>query len=50
MVRVLRPGLMVQATRETMSKARSTVRENSHGLMVAPTRANSMRITSKEKV
>ena len=49
-VRVLKPGLMVQVTTETMSKERSTELESSPGLTAAHTQVSSMRITSKEKV
>ena len=49
-VKVLKPGLMEQATMETMSKERNTVLESSPGLTVALTPVSSMRITLKEKV
>ena len=50
MARVLKPGLMELAMRETMSKAKSTELVDSHGLTVVLIQENFKKITLKAKV
>ncbi len=50
MARVLRPGLMELAMRETTSKAKSMELVDSHGLTVALIQENFKKITLKAKV
>ncbi len=50
MVKALKHGLMVQAIRETMLKARNMAKESLPGLMEALTKASSTKTTLKEEV